>query len=282
MVIQLQLVSFKENNKMDTCNLFRFLSCDTWKRIRLARHGGFKIYETTVTQNILYYFYLFSLRNNTHIELYESTNEKTNGNDLEIVIKTSNGYVKLPTQAKIIYSNNKYNALKHKNQVHDLIRYSSSNPVKGIPLYLIYNYYGDHFTFPSTLCGVTLKKEDHGCTISNAYTLRDNFAIHGLDKDGFQNWIIPSFKDLHPNYCTPFWRIVCCHSNLNTLNNLKEILKVNHLDLEIRTYTREQLQEEGNWRLFLPDNDDGTGSKKEIDNQGQIGFNPKYRIMIDR
>lgn len=266
----------------NTCNFFRFVSCDTWKRIKLARRGGFKIYETTVTQNILYYFYLFRLRNSSNIQLFESTDEKTNGNDLEILINTSSGYIKLPTQAKIIYSNGKYSALKHKNQIHDLISYAALPTVKGIPLYIFYNYYDSGFNFPSSLCNLAVKKEDYGCTFCNAFTLKNNFATLGVDADGYQNWVIPTFTDLHPQYCDPFWRIVCCHSSTDDINNLKGILKVGDLKLDISTYTLDQLNKERFWRpLNMDDNDNKSKNLDRSNESGEIGFNPRFRIRVD-
>jgi len=272
---------------MNTCNQFRLLSCDTWKRIYLARRGGLKIYETTITQNLLYILYLFKSKTSSHISIDESTDEKANGNDLEIVVNTASGFVKLPTQAKIIYVNEKYSALKHKNQIHDLITYASTGKVKGIPLYLFYNYSSSHFLIPQSICGKTVNRKDYGCTICDAYTLRDNFAYSALgsDKNGYQNWIIPSFSDLHPTFCNPFWVIACCHSNVDTVDNLRRVLKVEEYDLEIKIYSKDELMEETFWQPLSLENVDIEGdSLTYADNinysRKQSGFNPKFRIII--
>jgi hypothetical protein len=84
-------------------NFLNFFSVSIWDRIKFTRkHNGLKIYETTITQNFLYQIKLSIPSNESCFHMFESKNEKTNGNDLEIFIETSKGYIFFPTQAKII------------------------------------------------------------------------------------------------------------------------------------------------------------------------------------
>ena len=109
------------------CDEMKNLSIETWERIGFARsRPGLKIYETTITQNLLFELKKFSERHKiTQIDMFEATNEKTNGNDLEIFLRVGSKYLCLPTQAKIIYGNGKYPRMEHGNQINDLMSYSS-------------------------------------------------------------------------------------------------------------------------------------------------------------
>ena len=69
--------------------------------LRPNRHV-LKMYETTVTQNWLYYFNVFAASHPTKIMMSEAIDEKTNGNDIELAIQTTTGVVLVPLQAKII------------------------------------------------------------------------------------------------------------------------------------------------------------------------------------
>ena len=265
------------------CDYFRRLSFDTWRRILLARKGGFKIYETTITQNILYHLYFYRWRHSTDILLFESTDESTNGNDLEFVLNTRNGYIKLPTQCKLLYTSNKYQSLKHSNQIHELIAYANSPQVRGIPVYLFYNFYDSYFTVPSVLCDIAVRPEDYGCSICSAVTLKDNFAYAslGVDTKGYQNWVIPTFLDLHPAFCDPLWTLTCGHRATDGVSNVIRILKLNTPESDIKTYSLDELNTEKYW---IPLDLEGTEeliSHEKQTNETEEGFNPRFRIVIN-
>lgn len=170
------------------CDEMRRLSIETWERIGFARNRfGLKIYETTITQNLLFQLQKFSeLCGSGNVKMYESTNEKTNGNDIEIFLQVGKSYICLPTQAKIIYANEKYPKMEHGDQIKDLIKYAKT--IDGYPLYLLYNYAK---SVPSSY-------KSYGCTLVSAHYLYKTYAYKKKTK-----WIIPSFLDLHPKIAEP-------------------------------------------------------------------------------
>jgi hypothetical protein len=265
------------------CDYFRRLSFDTWRRINLARRGGFKIYETTITQNILYHLYFFRRRHSANILLFESTDERTNGDDLEIILNTRNGYIKLPTQAKLLYASNKYQSLKHTNQLHELVAYANSPQVGGIPLYLFYNFYDSAFPFPHDLCSIAVRPEDYGCSICSAITLKNKFAYPslGVDTKGHQNWIIPTFLDLHTDFCDPFWILTCCHRASDDVANVLRILKLTTPVSDIKTFSLEELSSEKNWIPLDLESSEELISHEKQTSEIREGFNPRFRIVIN-
>ena len=64
--------------------------------------------EVTITQNLVREFWVDSRVFDLPIRIFESRNEKANGNDLEVLIETNLGYVMLPIQVKIIKENEEH------------------------------------------------------------------------------------------------------------------------------------------------------------------------------
>ena len=70
------------------CDLFKLLAIETWKRIEYAYiKERIKVYETTLTQNLIFSINAYSDQYGLNIDIFEATDEKTNGNDLELIIK---------------------------------------------------------------------------------------------------------------------------------------------------------------------------------------------------
>ena len=255
-----------------TCSYVRMLSFMTWRRINFCRNNKLKIYETTITQNILFFLFSFP-RLLPGIKLYESTDESSNGNDLLIEINTRNGLLKLPAQCKIIYSDGKYPALRHGDQINDLINYAESPGIQGIPIYIFYNWF-DPFTIVKNLCGIDVEASDYGCTYVDAYTLKNNFT-RGLDSNGYPKWKIPHFNDLHPNLCDPLWRLVCCHDHTMPGDNLLQLFNLNMKDKKY---------------VFHPDSEDTLAGWREVVLTKRISdgennstkFNPRFKIRISQ
>ena len=153
----------------EICDELKRLSIETWNRIGFARtRPGLKIYETTLTQNLLFSLRQFQEDCNIYsLQMYEATDERINGNDLELIVQTPSGYVRIPTQAKLLYTNLKYVAINHNGttryQVDDLISYASI--IRGIPMYLFYNYVPHHNNL-----------REHGCTMMKADYILNNFS----------------------------------------------------------------------------------------------------------
>jgi RNase P/RNase MRP subunit p30 len=88
---------------------------DTWKKIKLSfTNDNFKIYETTITQNMVYELLELKFSN---VKIFEALDETTNGNDLEVFIESfDKRYYKFAVQSKIVYKNNKYSSIKHQSK----------------------------------------------------------------------------------------------------------------------------------------------------------------------
>lgn len=169
-------------------NIYRKIATDTWNRMQFASKTHTQISETTLTENLLYMInkYRESSKDNS-IQIFESKNEKTHGNDLEIYLEVEKGkYVLLTIQAKKLYvKEQKYTAISHKvkhnYQIDLLINYASC--MNALPLYLLYNY------SPTFNCK---KKELFGCTLIEALHIKKTYYPTTGNR-----WKIPTFNNLH-------------------------------------------------------------------------------------
>jgi|GEM_PF-3072854 len=215
--------SFEANPGL--CNLFKFLSIETWKRIEFTYiKPRIKVYETTLTQNIAFatnaYVDFYPMLN---IRVFEAENEKANGNDIELIIRFKNFdydfYAAI--QAKKIYRNNGYNAMDHGDQIVNLINYASDATRNAWPLYLLYNYIDP---IPTS---INNDNELYGCSIVDAQYLRDNYynkrIVNKRDGTSELKWLIPFFNDLHPTHAFPWHQLVCDLSPITLLARLLRI-----------------------------------------------------------
>src|SRR5665213_1444353 len=133
--------------KPNLCNLFQLLATETWKRMEFAHtNDRMDIHEPTITQNLIFAINAHAQRYNLDITFEESTNERTNGNDLELILDyvDSNEVFYAPIQVKRLYQNGRYGAFPHDTQIKKLIDYAEDHNLgsypNGFPLYLFYNY----------------------------------------------------------------------------------------------------------------------------------------------
>lgn len=197
------------NRRKDLCSLFKLLAVETWKRLEFIYIKPYiKLYETTVTQNIAFTIDKYKDYYNLPIKIYESTNEKANGNDLELIINFryfgTSFYA--PIQAKKLFRNKKYNSIRHEGQIEKLIEYGEGNKgYKGYPLYLLYNYQDKVRTTS------TSDIELLGCSILDAYTIRSKFCIKNtISSSPKYHWKkIPTFEDLLTAGTFPWHHLVC-------------------------------------------------------------------------
>lgn len=279
------------------CNFLQVLSADTWERIKFARtRKGLRIFETTITQNLL-----FELRRTKeivnavmgrylwNIRIYESTNEKAKGNDIELFIPFNNGYLFFPIQAKIIYhqgfkrkhkmSNGDYPSMNHfvkttgKQQINSLLAYAASR--KGYPLYLLYNYVNSSLAKASR-CNIGFEEEQYGCSITSAKFIYNQCYNGGL-------WNVPTFNDLHPKHAHPWFILACCFSKATNINDIASSYFPFDSDFpknDLRVYTSDEVDRSNGWKDFdlseVPNE-----AFKERDEQNQIAFIPKFRIVLD-
>ncbi|MCB4762703.1 MAG: hypothetical protein LGB78_02140 [Sulfurovum sp.] len=252
------------------CKELERLSFDTWDRIGFARsRAGFRIFETTITQNILFELKKFSESSgNNSIELFEARDEKRNGNDIDLFVQYGDGdrYIFFPLQAKILYSNTKYSKMEHGNQILDLIDYATK--ADGIPMYLLYNHTSD----------ISLKK--YGCSVVSAIHLRDHYADKRTYK-GTKKWKIPTFDDLHPSYAEPWQEFFCIFLNIvssksippdNGLFSRLEAIET------IQTYQKDTLLDDTEWMTMKGN----SKNSQTIKDEHIQGFAPAYRIILSK
>lgn len=167
--------------------LYKDIATDVWDRMKFALETNSKISETTLTENLLFMINKYrSYSKDNSIRIYESKDEKANGNDLEIYLEISkNKYILLVIQAKKLYTKEqKYKAINHKigtNYQIDLLE-NYANSKNGLALYLLYNFAPD--------C-IYENKEYFGCTLIEALQIKKNYYPKS------KHWKIPSFNDLH-------------------------------------------------------------------------------------
>lgn len=283
--------------KPTLCNFFQVIAHDTWERIMFARtRKGLKIFETTITQNILFeiirtkeivnarfgqYFW--------NIRIYEALNEKANGNDIELYMPYKNGYIFFPTQAKIIYHqgfkgkkkmrNGNYPKINHfvnatGQQINSLLAYASTKG--GYPLYLFYNYVNKAFS-NNSVCGIQFGIEQYGCSIVSARYMKSQYFKSG-------SWTIPTFDDLHPAIAYPFFVLPCCFSQLNKLGDLGTTYFPLDNDFsfrDLRIYSNADIEKAIGWKVFRVD-DINERDFKDDNGNPEIKFYPKFRIVLER
>lgn len=255
---------------------FQEFSFDTWSRLELTRRSkSIKTNEVTITQNLIYNCFLLSRQFDLPIQVYEARNESINGNDIEFAIETEKGYVLLPTQAKIIKSNNKYDTISHKTnglyQINLLEKYGKQ--VEGIPLYLFYNSLDvTEDEEKIKLLTNEVELESYGCSIAKL-----SFLKQFIDND---QWRIPSFWDIHPNNGIPLHRLI--ELTGKKLSNCKLF---EDEDYSIKFYDEEEVIKKFNGINlaprpkigYIPSNDKQIEFISELTNER---YQPRFRVVI--
>lgn len=199
------------------CNLFKLLSIETWKRIEYAYlKPRMKVFETTITQNIVFTINAFNDIYRLNIDIYEALNERANGNDLELIIRYPAEGVEYyaPIQAKKLYKGSKkYDSMDHGDQIGSLINYANKNKAK--PFYLLYNY-----AMPpvenQTQFGDDI--ELYGCTVIDAQYLYDNYYDPTRKKCRK-----PLLYDLNPTPAFPWHELVCPNNSVMLRKKLQSL-----------------------------------------------------------
>jgi len=258
---------------MNICDLFKELSIDTWHRIKFARERiGFKIYETTITQNILITVEKFRIQNSIrNIRMFESIDESSNGNDIELYIQSESGeYIFFPVQAKIIVHSNKslkdgkYAAFKG-SQFDSLKKYAITK--KGIPIYLFYNY-SSHIGDPS-----------FGCLVYRASDLEVNFYDYIRAE-----WKKFKFSELISEKKGVKWENLVC-KKLRIIKN-KDTGSISIVDnrfseSNIKLYNSEELIFDDNWKEIGREEQKRNITPKTKRKKNKIKFNPMFRMIIN-
>lgn len=270
-------------NTPDLCNWLQIYSALTWTKIGFARNSNLKISETTITQDLVFNFWLMAQASSCPIEIYESKDEKTNGNDLEIIIQTNRGFVLMPCQAKIIQKENRYSTISHKagggtqEQIDLLMNYGKK--VKGLSVYLLYNFCDNSWVNEKVEKKSGRSITNYGCSLAQAEYIKQNHCNKKY-RMGKHMWSIPDFYDLHIEHAIPFHSIICFRNQLNWFTSL------NNLDNELKYYDREQIDNDSNWQNLVTTPRIGyiPGQRKELieinDEKNSEGFSPHFRIVF--
>lgn len=271
--------------KISACNLFSELAVETWERFQFAYESeGFKIYETTITQNLLYQIEKVREYLDVKIILREAVDEKTNGNDIEFVITDGAKSIKMPMQAKRIYKNLRYSSISHEGQIDDLIKYAKK--VKGIPMYLLYNYKQDYFDRVD-LCSIQSDQRQYGCSLIDAIYIREKFTTKA-GRSSSRKWRVPKFKDLVPSPSIPWIVIPCCSAkNFGSKEEVFDVLKIEDDCREQLDYVEfqahEDIMKESAWKELDLYQKKEPGFSRENENKEpeNKSYKPGFQIIIN-
>lgn len=169
------------SNALNNPSLFNWLCMfarSSWERIEYARNNEhIHLFETTLTQNMVFEFHQFGKEQFWPIRIYESKKERVNGSDLEIVYHTKIGYLTLYCQCKIADKDLKYAAINHKSgnklQIELLIEHAVN--FGGIPIYLFYNYCANTNYNEKLQRLWRIPVQNFGCSIADAYYIYKEF-----------------------------------------------------------------------------------------------------------
>lgn len=277
-----------------TSELIKLISSITWSRIEFARtRRGLKIYETTITQDLIHILYKYASESSGILKIMEAKSERTNGNDIEFYLETLNGYLFLPMQAKIVYDDFKYPMLEHTvgktSQIELLINYAKKKG--GHPLYLLYNYY-NNLEYLKKMESITKTDfKNYGISYIDANILKSEYYNKILRRDKTLKWKIPDFSDLHPIHAKPFYRLWDDGKNKkNIQSSINQILGVDESHDNLRKYSIDELIDDEEWIDLNPSPSIGRTSQtiykqssEERDNYYDTKeFRPKFRIIISQ
>jgi hypothetical protein len=270
----------------NTCDFLNKYSERIWNRIRLARRRKQRVSETTITENLIFDFWCHGKEDSLAIEIYEAKDEASNGNDLEIYIETTKGFLMMVCQAKIIDKANKYAGLNHKvgseYQIDLLIKYGRK--MGAMPFYLFYNYV-DVFSMGEALRQQTkYRSAQFGLTCCQAEYIKGNFYRAAVGDTTKTRVTKPKFSDLHPLFASPLAEKIEIFSNdylAGMLDDIGNLFGEN----PVKFYSRDQITNNNGWDDLLPYGKIGfveTEKKQPVVKKATAleGFNPKYRILL--
>jgi hypothetical protein len=281
---------FRKNPNL--CNWLQYYSVEVWNRIGFTRQSkNGRISETTITENLVYEFWKLAAAARFAVQIYESKNERVNGNDLEIFIETNRGFLFIPCQAKILYENDKYMAISHKvgqaEQIQLLIDFA--NRKGGIPFYLLYNFSLDNvarkYFFEMEKSDISL----YGCSMIGADFINRYYRYGKVNSDGKNDWLIPRFHNLNPIPAFPFHSLICSLQTSN-VDEWMASKKMTIGTIEPRFYNKQELDSDDNWKDLAPlprigyitnDENNFLSDDKRI-LEANIDFNPQYRVIFPK
>jgi len=261
-------------------DFFKEQSHLVWKRIEFARKLNLRIRETTITEELLFRFWRAYYDKKIPIRIFEAKAEHKNGNDLEIFVKTSRGFILLVCQAKITDNKGGYRYFFHKVSGKFQIKLLSDYARKrgAIAQYLLFNYV-HIFSRSAELLDIAAI-EDFGITTFSADLLLPFLDMLKMTKKSIP---VPNFAMLHPGIAIPFHQLVCSllGDRMTVETDTEKITPA-----PLKFYSEEEVvSEEDWWWLQKPPTigfitkEDTVAAPKQADKKEEV-FSPKYRLVI--
>ena len=251
-------------------------SKSVWKQLFICKNDKrLKINEITITQNMIYELYSSNIDG---VEIFESTNEAKNGNDLIVYIQNENNeYNCFVVQAKKSYENNRYEKIAHKvngkYQLNNLISYA--NYTRAIPLYFFYSY-SDQYKDNEKYKGKYLYNE-FGVTVfcaKNLYWQYFNFVDNKFKsiptvKEIIEDTDSLTFKEFLSERYEREKMIGHIFEPMAFLGNIRNRL--------FREFSIVEVYENKGWKKI---DSDLVGKKMIQGNDNEDDFSPQFKIVI--
>lgn len=259
-------------------HFFKSFAISTWRRIAFVwENNRGKVFETTLTQDLVFSIFEFARKTDLPFELWESHDETANGNDLEIAVETSKGYVLFPCQAKVISKSNKYPKLKYSvrrvPQIDLLLKYASDN--HGMGVYLFYNFCKDNKYVKEKLSYNYEIADVYGCSIVPAEFLNECFRTR-------IGWEIPRFQDLHPEKGIPLHLFF--EELLSNTAFSNACLRYYYETACPQFLSYDQLFSKEKWRNLTPlpkiSGPPAVMTESKVLMKKKLAYNPRFRIIV--
>jgi len=162
------------------CNTFQDELCDgfislsrwTYRTLRFSFKNNYSIREETITEMLLMKL-LKKFPHRIQIEKFTAQNESTIGADWDWRFIGHSKIFQMRIQAKKLYDNGKYGALKDSNQTNKLISSATKSNPKRFPAYCFYNYWRGNPNIGGAYCGkMTPGEVIKGCTLAGAKSVQ--------------------------------------------------------------------------------------------------------------
>jgi len=276
-------------------DLIKYVSIEIWNRIKFVfayttQKQFMKIYEVTLTQNMIYELFKFNKEHNINlVNLYESVDESANGADILVCIEFDRGTLKFPFQCKLLKTSKSkqdgvYKSFWHNNtnglQIDLLNKYADDLGSK-LGFFLLYNYIEETTKIKKS------ETELYGCSYAPTNIIPNSLSQKSSIK----------FSDLHPNYAHPFFhffdRRTDNDSNENDVNgptpasttfdDVKDFFRKYDLDIDdsfiskLTFYSEEDMANDSdNWNEFNEEVKTPQTTSQNYSND----FNPKFRMIL--
>lgn len=280
------------------CRLFEGIAEEVWEDIVYHHTVSVNKPEIGITAKIIADILNFSVAFEQNFDVYAcaSKDEATYGGDIDVFVETKPGCYKwFALQAKVLFSDNKYQALRYsgkpKQQWEKLRVLENITYCKGY--YLLYNgkYRKTNSPIYNDSCDRPFRENQFGCSLVEL----DDVESVANKQNARGQYIKAQYEDFHPNLAEP-WRILtCCYHNdveaegCLTLSEIQEDCRnyyplkddfndalkgeknVNDLSDEIED---KSLGKDVNYFADMNLKNKITKSRKEAD------WNPSYRVVI--